>query len=313
MLTKRMLITTAALALAGGTARAEEAPREIRIGYQKSGVLLIAKARALLESRFPGTKLSWVEFSFGPPLLEALSAGAIDYGATGDSPPIFAQAARAKLQYVAAQAGRGQSQGIIVPPSLPLRSLTDLKGRKLGIAKASSAHSLAIAAIESVGLKFDDVQAEYLAPADASAAFTRGAIDAWSIWDPFLATAELSRGARRLPISEAAATQNSYFLANRDFVHAHPSAVGAINEELARATAWARDHTEDAAQMFSKASGVDLEVMRITVARTDFGFGPMTEKVIAEQQAVADRFLRVGLIPRAIAVRDIVWPWQPAV
>ena len=309
MLTKRMLITTAALALAGGTARAEEAPREIRIGYQKSGVLLIAKAQALLESRFPGTKLSWVEFSFGPPLLEALSAGAIDYGATGDSPPIFAQAARAKLQYVAAQAGRGQSQGIIVPPGSPLRSLTDLKGRKLGIAKASSAQNLAIAAIESVGLKFDDVQAEYLAPADASAAFARGAIDAWSIWDPFLATAELSRGARRLPISEAASTQNSYFLANRDFVNAHPSAVGAINEELARATAWARDHTEDAAQLFSKASGVDLEVMRITVARTDFGFAPLTEKVIGEQQAVADRFLRVGLIPRPIAVRDIVWPW----
>lgn len=315
MLTKRSLITTAAaLALAAPAARAEAAPREIRIGYQKSGVLLIAKAQSLLENRFAasGATVSWVEFSFGPPLLEALSAGAIDYGATGDAPPIFAQAARAKLNYVAAQAGRGQTQAIIVPAASKLQTLADLKGRKLGIAKASSAHNLAIAALESAGLRFDEVQVEYLAPADASAAFARGAIDAWSIWDPFLATAELSRGARRLPISEAAATQNSFFLANQAFVRAYPGAVAQINAELQRANDWARDHRDEAAALFSKASGVDAEVMRLTVSRTDFNFAPLTEKVIGEQQAVADRFQRIGLIPRAITVRDIVWPWQPS-
>jgi len=190
---------------------ASETPKEIRIGYQKSGVLLIAKAQELLEKRFSaqGIGIKWVEFTFGPPLLEALNTGNIDYGAVGDAPPVFAQVARANLLYVAAQPGRGDTQAIVVPKDSPIKTIADLKGRKVAIAKASSAHSLTIGALESVGLKFSDIEPQYLPPADAAAAFTRGSVDAWTIWDPFFALAELNRNARPLPIPPAIAALNS--------------------------------------------------------------------------------------------------------
>ena len=287
------------------------APSEIRIGYQKNGVLLIAKAQGLLEKRF-GASVKWVEFQFGPPLLEALNAGAIDYGTTGDAPPIFAQIAKANLLYVAALPERGANQSIIVKKDSPLKTVQDLKGKKVGIAKASSAHNLAIAALESVGLSFTDIEPQYLAPADAAAAFSRGSIDAWSIWDPYLAIAELNQGARQLPISEVAAAQNTFFLANKSFTEKYPETVAGINDVLATASQWADKNHEAAAQLFSEASGVDIAAQKLTVSRSEFSFVPLDEKIVTQQQAVADRFAKLGLIPHDIAVKDIVWTWKPA-
>lgn len=318
MLTKRELLgglgAIAALPVLATRGLAQAAPKEIRIGYQKSGVLLIAKAQGLFEKRFAsaGASVKWVEFTFGPPLLEALNTGAIDYGAVGDSPPVFAQAARANLLYVAALPGRGDTQGIVVPKGSTIARLEDLKGKKLGVAKASSAHNLTIAALESVGLKLTDVDVQYLPPAEAGAAFTRGAIEAWTIWDPFLALAELNRNARRLPIPGEVAAQNSYFLANKDFTTRHPDIVSAINEELSKATAWAKNHRDEAAELFSQASGVELAAQKVTVSRTEFVFSPINETIATQQQAVADRFHRLGLIPRPVTVRDIVWVWKPS-
>lgn len=295
------------------SARAATPPKEIRIGYQKSGALLIAKAQGLFEKRFAsiGSSVKWVEFTFGPPMLEALNTGAIDYGAVGDSPPVFAQAARANLLYVAALSGRGDTQGIVVPKAPKIEKLEDLKGKKLGVAKASSAHNLTIAALESAGLSFNDIEPQYLPPAEAAAAFTCGSIDAWTIWDPFLALAELNRDARRLPISAIAAAQNSFFMANKDFTAKHPDIVSAINDELAKATSWGAANREEAATMFAQASGVELAAQRRTVGRTEFVFSGITEEIATQQQAVADRFHRLGLIPKKIAVRDIVWVWKP--
>jgi sulfonate transport system substrate-binding protein len=293
---------------------AQQAPKEIRIGFQKSGVLLIAKAQEVLEKRFAsiGASVKWVEFTFGPPLLEALNTGNIDYGAVGDSPPIFAQAARANLLYVAAQPGRGETQGIVVPKDSAIRSLADLKGKKVAIAKASSAHNLTIAALESVGLSFSDIQPQYLPPADALAAFIRGSVDAWTIWDPFFAVAELRHSARALPIGAAAAQQNTFFLANKEFTQKHPGIVAAINDELRRAALWAGANRDKAAELFSQASGVELAAQQRTVSRTEFVFSPITDQIATQQQAVADRFTKLGLIPKAINIRDIVWVWQPS-
>jgi len=304
-------------ALAPFAVRAQSAApvTELRIGYQKNGVLLVAKAQGLLEKRFAsrGITVKWAEFPFGPPLLEALNAGSLDYGTTGDAPPIFAQAARANLVYAAAIAGRGAGQAIVVPTDSPIKTLADLKGKKVGVAKASSAHNLLIAVLEADGIGFNEVQALYLAPADAAAAYARGSIDAWSIWDPFYAIAEQSsRGARALPIKPVAQAQNSYFLANRPFTLAHPDIIAGVNDELTRATEWINTHREEAATQFTEASGVSLAAMKASVARADFVFGPLSETVIGQQQAVADRFFRLGLIPKQITVRDIVWTAKAA-
>jgi len=298
-------------ALVGRAARAEPI-KELRIGYQKIGALLVVKAQKVLEQHFEpqGVNVRWVEFAFGPPLLEALGAGAIDYGYTGDAPPIFAQAAHANLLYAAAIPARGYGQAIVVPDASPLQDVAELEGKKVAVAKASSAHNLLIAALESAKVAWSAITPVYLAPADAAAAFTRGAVDAWSIWDPFFAIAELKQKARPLPVDRAVSAQNSFFLVNGDFAAKHPDAVAAVNGAVATATAWADKNRDEVAALLSEASGVDLAAEKRAIDRAEFTFGPLSDHVLDEQQAVADRFQRLGLIPAPVRVRDIVWPWK---
>lgn len=310
---RRDLILSAGALAVGSTVagHAGAAPlKELRIGYQKAGLLALAKQQGVIEKRLPGVTVKWAEFPYGPPLLEALNAGSLDFGYTGNAPPVFAQAARANLFYVAAIPARGDNQAILVQPDSPLKNVSDLRGKKLGVAKGSSAHDLAVAAIESAGLTWKDISPIYLPPADAAAAFAKGAIDAWSIWDPFLAIVE-QKGTRRLAIDPAVAQQNSFFLANKDFVGAHPETVGAINDELAKVSAWAKSNRAETAKLFSEATNVDLAAQTVAVNRTQFDVAALDETIVRSQQAVADRFHRVGLIPKQIVVADIVWKWTP--
>jgi sulfonate transport system substrate-binding protein len=309
-------LAAAFVATSLSSASAQTAPplKELRIGFQKNGLLLIAKAQGRLERRFEaqGIAVKWVEFSFGPPLLEALNVGSIDYGTTGDAPPIFAQAARANLVYVAAQEAAGSGSAILLPPGSRIERLEDLRGKRIGFAKASSSHNLTIAAIEKAGIPNDGFTPVYLAPADARAAFERGALDAWTIWDPYFATAETIPGVRILSLATGIVAQNSYFLANREFTARHPDVVSAVNEELAATATWARAHRDEVAALNAAATGIPIETWKRAVERTEFALGPITEPVLAEQQRIADRFHRLGLIPKPIVVKDIVWTWTPA-
>jgi sulfonate transport system substrate-binding protein len=270
------------------------------------------KAQRALEQRLEpqGVRVRWIEFAFGPPLLEALGAGAIDYGYTGDAPPIFAQAAHTNLLYAGAIPARGYGQAVLVPAASSIQDISGLTGKKVAVAKASSAHNLLVAALESVKLPWSAITPIYLAPPDAAAAFVRGAVDAWSIWDPFFAIAELKQKARALPLDRNASAQNSFFLVNGDFAAKHPDVIATVNGAVATATTWADQHRDQVAAILSGASGVDLAAEQRSVNRAEFTFGPLNSDVLAQQQAVADRFQRLGLIPAPIRIRDIVWSWK---
>jgi sulfonate transport system substrate-binding protein len=307
-----VLASSSLTAAFAGPVVSAEPLKELRIGYQKIGALLVVKAQRALEQRLEpqGVRVRWIEFAFGPPLLEALGAGAIDYGYTGDAPPIFAQAAHTNLLYAGAIPARGYGQAIVVPAASSIQDISDLSGKKVAVAKASSAHNLLVAALESVKLPWSAITPIYLSPPDAAAAFVRGAVDAWSIWDPFFAIAELKQKARALPLDRNVSAQNSFFLVNGDFAAKHPDVVARINGAVATATTWADQHRDQVAAILSGASGVDLAAEQRSVNRAEFTFGPLNSDVLAQQQAVADRFQRLGLIPAPIRVRDIVWSWK---
>jgi sulfonate transport system substrate-binding protein len=311
---RRFVLGAAAIGAAGalGTSVRADGPATIRIGYQKAGVLPLIKQQERLEKRFASKDIGvkWLEFPFGPPLLEALNGGNLDYGAVGDTPPVFAQAAKANLLYVAAVPGSAQSEALIVPEDSSIRDLAGLKGRRIGFAKASSAHNTTVAALEKAGLAYTDITPVYLSPADAAAAFARGAIDAWTIWDPFLAIAQKGR-VRILAWVGDVRHSNSFFLANRDFTTKHPDLVSALNDELAAASKWAETNRVEVADFIAQATGVDQASSRKAVERTAFAMVPVSPEIAAEQQRVADRFFRLGLIPKPIAVGDIIWTWNP--
>src|ERR1700756_2159172 len=172
----------------------------VRIGYQKYGKLVLRKSRGTLEEKLKplGYTVTWTEFPSGPPLLEALNVGSIDFGIAGETPPIFAQAAGAPLVYLAYDPPAPQGEAILVAKDSPLKSVAELRGKKVALNKGSNVHYLLVRALENAGLKYTDIQPVYLAPADALAAFSRGSGDAWAIWDPYEAAAEASTGARVL-------------------------------------------------------------------------------------------------------------------
>lgn len=196
-----LLFAAASLPLAAGLpAHAADATKEVRIGYQKYGTLTLLKGRGTLEKRLREKNIAvkWTEFPAGPQLLEGLNVGSIDFGTVGEAPPIFAQAAGANLVYVGNEPPSPSSEAIVVPKGSNLRSLADLKGKKIALNKGSNVHFLLVKALEKAGIAYTDIQPVYLPPADARAAFERGAVDAWVIWDPFLAAAEKQLGARVL-------------------------------------------------------------------------------------------------------------------
>jgi sulfonate transport system substrate-binding protein len=294
-------------AIAGSPARAGNV-RELRIGYQKNGVLVIARQQAVLEKRLAesGINVTWVEFSSGPPMMEAMNAGSIDLGQVGDTPPIFAQAAGANIVYVAGQPITN-GQGILVRPDAGIRTLADLKGKRVGFAKGSSAHNVTIIALEKAGLQYGDITPVYLSPPDAAAAFARASIDAWAIWDPYFAIGETKGGGKVLVQASEISKTNSFYIANRDFAASQPRLLRQVLDTLSETAQWAETHRDQVAQALSQVTGVDLDIQTIAARRTSFAIGKVTGDIVATQQAVADRFYRLGLIPRPVVVRDAVW------
>jgi sulfonate transport system substrate-binding protein len=315
--TRRTLLATFAIAsLAAATTAASpvtaQEVKEIRIGFQKAGIFPAVKQRRTLEDALKprGIAVKWVEFAFGPPILEALNTGNLDFGYTGDAPPIFAQAARANLLYVAAIPAAGANESIIVPEASPIKTVADLKGKRVGFAKGSSSHNTTVAALEKAGLSYSDITPVYLAPADAAVAFAGGSLDAWTIWDPYLALAQKGK-VRVIASAKDVHDANGFFLANRDFTGKHPDLVALLNETFARESKWATEHRPEIATSLHETTGVDPDALTVAVDRTDFLVTPVTDKVVAAQQANADRFFRLGLIPRAFNVKEIVWTWTP--
>ena len=308
---KLSLGTLSAGALISATstgAFAQTALKEVRIGYQKTGVLVIARQQQTLEKRFAaqGASVKWVEFTSGPPMMEAISQGAIDFGAVGDSPPIFAQAADANIVYAAASP-ISNGQGILVPKDSSIRTVADLKGKRLGFTKGSSAHNVVIATLEKFGLTYSDITPVYLQPPDAGPAFANGSIDAWAVWDPYFAIGEIKQNARILINAQDVAKTNSYFIANRDFAQKQSQALRQVIAGIDEAAVWGESHRADVAKSLNEVTGVPLDIQTVAANRATFTIGPVTDEVIATQQSVADRYYKLGLIPKPITIKDIVW------
>ncbi|NGN41611.1 aliphatic sulfonate ABC transporter substrate-binding protein [Mesorhizobium sp. CGMCC 1.15528] len=283
--------------------------KELKIGYQKTGLPVIARQQGLIEKALEskGISVSWVEFTAGPPLVEALNVGSINVGWVGDAPPIFGQSAGSAIVYAAALPSNGKGEAIFVKPDSPVQSIADLKGKKVGVGKGTSAHNLLVAALEKAGVAFSDIQPVYLSPADAAAAFASDKIDAWSVWDPFFAIAETRYQPRILARSSDVLNVNTYFIANKTFADEHPDVVTSTISALEVAAKWAAGNRDKVAAALHEVTGVPLDAQTLAANRSEFGIFPLSDQIIANQQATADRFFKLGLIPNAIKISDAVW------
>jgi sulfonate transport system substrate-binding protein len=296
------------LATTRGAGSAHAADKVVRIGYQKYGTLVLLKSRGLLEEKLEplGWRVTWTEFPAGPQLLEALNVGAIDFGTTGEAPPIFAQAAGAPLVYVGYEPPAPRGEAILVAKDSPIRSVADLRGKTVALNKGSNVHYLLVKALEKAGLSYADIKTAFLPPADARAAFERDAVDAWVIWDPFQAAAEAATGARTLANGDGLVSNHQFYLGAAPFTQANAPVVNTIMDALGEVDSWAKDNPQQVADRLSPSVGIPADVLEVAVRRFGYGVKPLDDQVIAEQQSIADTFHALGLIPDPIRIADVV-------
>ena len=282
----------------------------LNIGYQKYGLLPIIKERGDLDKALKnqGVDIKWVEFPAGPQLLEGLNVGSVSLGEAGEAPPIFAQAANSNLVYVANQPAAPLAEALIVPKDSNIQSIQDLKGKRIVLNKGSNVHYLLLKVLEANNLKLEDIQVVYLPPADARAAFEKGAVDAWVIWDPFFAAAEKQLGAKVIATGQNLVSNHQFYLADRKFAEQHPDILKAVVSELNTTTQWVAQHQDDAAKILEKPTGLDLAILKTSISRMGFGVKPISTEVIKEQQNVADAFYQQKLIPQKINIQTAILP-----
>jgi aliphatic sulfonates family ABC transporter substrate-binding protein len=308
-ITRRAILRAAPAITVGLSLRqAVAATRLLRVGFQKGEpILMLAKSHRALETALNplGIEVQWTEFQFGPPMLEAMRAGAIDIGAVGDTPPVFAQAAHGDLLYLAATCGAPQA--FLLPPGSPIRTIADLRGKRVAFGRGSSAHNFVLMVLEKAGLTYQDIQPIYLGPADAGAAFTQGAIDAWSIWQPYTSLFDTKPGVRTMTTNKEIGQQYSYMIGYGGFVRDNATVVRQVLDVFTQTAVAAREHHDEVAGLLATATGMSEAIWLRALTDHPFDVIPMSDELTRSQQKVADRFRAQGLVPVDIKVADIVW------
>ncbi|EPH44301.1 ABC transporter substrate-binding protein [Streptomyces aurantiacus] len=274
----------------------------LNVGDQKGGSEAVLRAAGELDDLT--YKIKWSTFTSGPPLLEAVNAKAVDIGAVGNTPPVFAAGAGSKISVVAATHGTAHGEAIVVPKDSDFRRTADLKGKSVAVAQGSSAHYQLIASLKKAGLTLKDVDVKYLQPADALAAFTGGKVDAWAVWDPY--TSQVLRGGKGRVLTDGEGVVNGL-----SFQVASPGALkdkkkaAAIDDYLRRlrkAQDWVFKHPEAWAKVWAKDTGLPYEVALDAVKRTNGTRVPVAvdRNAVDSEQRIVDTFARLKLIPRRV-------------
>lgn len=283
--------------------------RELRIGYQKFGNLGMLKARQSLEERFSqqGVSVLWSEFPAGPQLLHALQNNEIDFGATGEVPPILAQAQNSSLIYVAYEPPSPHSVAMVVAQDSPIYHCSDLRGKRIAVNRGSNVHYLLLQMLDEHGLTLDDVRVNYtplrypLTPSDFHS------VDAWMMWDPLLSDAQLSGDMRIIEDGHGKVLNQQFYLSRRDFAQRSADLLKIVLDELKQTGIFIATHPENAAQLLSQELGLPQASLALALSRRQHEPRAINTTVVRDQQTIADRFYALGLLSKAIKIREAIW------
>ncbi|WP_416413443.1 aliphatic sulfonate ABC transporter substrate-binding protein [Pantoea sp. App145] len=286
--------------------------RELRIGYQKFGNLGVLKARQSLEQCFAkqGVNVLWSEFPAGPQLLYALQNNEIDFGTTGEVPPIFAQSSGNAVTYIAWEPPAPSSVGIVVPIESDITTLADLRGKRISVNKGSNVHWLLLQLLDEAGIGLDEIKVVYAPPKYPLTVSDYLAVDAWMMWDPLLSAAESNPTLRIIANGEGRVRNHQFYLARRDYVQQHDDIVHQLVEALQQTGQFIDSHRQESAKLLSQELGLEIHSVERALSRRSHQTRAMAFEVIREQQTIADRFYALGLINKPVRVRDAVWQFS---
>ena len=274
---------------------------------QLVGLSVLEKQATLERDLAPlGFSVQWLEFAAGPQQLEALNAGALDVALTAESPPVFVQSAQAaggSLVYLATTEPNGKTVSFVVHDGSPIKTIADLKGKKVAFQKASIGHYLLVKALETASLKLSDVQSVFLPPPDANAAFSAGSVDAWVIWEPFPTRVIEAHLGHVLVDGDKLRDSANFYTTTRAFVDAHSDVLKIFLADAQHADAWSTAHPKEMAELLAPNLLIDVPTLLKMHEKYRFGVLPITEPAIQKQQQVADLWFGLGFLPNKVDVR----------
>ncbi|CAO3424733.1 aliphatic sulfonate ABC transporter substrate-binding protein [Azospirillum doebereinerae] len=282
---------------------------ELPIGYQKYGTSSILKMRGAVERRLAahGYRVTWTEFLSGPQLMDALGSLRVEFVATGEAPPVFAQAAGVPLVYVGHDPAAPSGEALLVRRDSPLRGIGDLRGRAVALHTGSNVHYFLLRALQAHGLSLDDIRPVHMRPADALDALLDGRVEAWAIWDPLLSSAQIRGDTRVLADGRGLVSNHQFYLTSQSFADRDPEAVAILLDELGKAGEYAALHAAEAARSMTRAYGIEAPALELAFSRLTYGAKPLDDRTVRQQQGVADSFHASGLLRSSISVREAVW------
>lgn len=290
-LRRRALLATAGASMA---ARSGRASAVLRVGDQRGNQRAVLEAANL--SRDVPYQITWHEFPAAAPLIEAMNANAIDLGVVGDAPFTFGLAAGVKMKVIAARRSTQAGLALLVPKDLPVRSLADLKNKRIATGRGSIGHFLVLSALRREKLPDNFVNWSFMLPADARSALLSGAVDAWSTWEPYTSQLEVTDGARQI-------VNGSNLTPGQGFQIASEAAIeglrGELSDFIARITAariWANAHVDEYADIWAKLMGFPVGVPRNWFARTKESVVLIDDRAVADEQKVIDVYADAGLL-----------------
>ena len=303
-LTRLFRRSLAALAIAAPLAHAAD-PTVLRIGDQNYyNVRASVEASGVLEGA-PYT-VDWKHFQSAAPVAEALEAGAVDLGFLGDSGFIFLAAKGAPVKLIGVSRQNPDTIALLVPKDSTAKSIEDLKGKKVAYWPGAWSQQLTLRALEKAGLPHDYVEFVKLMPIDAAAAFPRGSIDAFPVWEPYISQQTLFSGAKPLLTARDLMPGLSSIAANADSIEPKRAAIADFLGRLQRARAWVEANKETYAELWAKKANLDASVSRNWIGHANMTVGPVDEGAARDYQETADFLVETGALAKKLDTSSIV-------
>ena len=282
----------------------------INLGIQQTlSPLWIAKEKGWLEDAFKeeGVTVKWTEFQSGPPQFEGITAGKLDITEVGNTPPLSAQAAGINFKEVALLSAGETSNALLLPEGSSITSVKDLVGKKVAVAKGSSAYGLLYSAFEQEGVDPSKVEVIQLQPDEAQPAFENGSVDVWATWEPFVSYQTVNNNATKLVQGKDVNTYASMFtIARTAFTEEHPELLEVYLKVYLEASKWVQDNPEEAVQFFADLKEIDISVVEEVLKNAPYEVQIINEKVIDSQQRAADLFIEQKVFTNKIDVTEVV-------
>lgn len=286
---------------------ANDPPKEVRLDYAYySPPSLVIRKFGWMEEAFKpgGTSVRWVLSQGSNRALEFLNANSVDFGSTAGLAAVLAKANGNPIKAVYVYS-RPEWTALVVPKDSPIKSIADLKGKKIAATKGTDPYLFLLRTLGEGKLSKSDITHVHLQHADGRAALERGQVDAWAGLDPHMAAAQIDGGARLLYRN---VEYNTYGLLNvrEAFLAQHPQATGRVLEVYERARKWIIANPDETARIVAEEAKINTEVARLQLKRNDFTGSAPGPAHIAALKAAAPLLLEEGLVKPGTDVGKVV-------